>query len=305
MRDGKLHFFDGRNAAKRVVIRVPRALIRQGIRLIQLLAGERHIRHGLHNVLVAVALADGMTADRVLLVILNEERFAVFFLALDAVLKGGNFLAAAHGRRGEKTYAAHLGAFPHGRAAAHPVRRDENRAFAHAEHQQIRGGIDQNARPHRVVPIIIMGKAPQGSFHAADGNRNIAVGFANQVTIDVDCAIRSPGRFAAWRINIGRTAALGGGVVIHHAVNHAGGDEKAVIRTAKTLEIVGVFPIRLGEHRNVVARGFQRADDDGRAEGRMIHIRVAADINKIRRIPAALAHIRNGCRGKKKTIGHI
>ena len=112
MRDGELHLFNGRNAALRVVIGVPRALIRQGIRLIQLLAGERHIRHGLNDVLIAVALADGMAADRILLVILNEERLAVFFLASDAILVRRNFDAGAHGRRREEAYAAHLGAFP-------------------------------------------------------------------------------------------------------------------------------------------------------------------------------------------------
>ena len=55
---------------------------------------------GLHDIAVAVALADGMAADRVLLVILNEKRFSVFLFALDAVFIRGNFPAAAHGRRG-------------------------------------------------------------------------------------------------------------------------------------------------------------------------------------------------------------
>ena len=99
VRNGKLHFFNGRNTAQRIVIRMPCPLIRQGIRMIQLFAGKRHIRHGLHDIAVAVTLADGMAADRVLLVILNEKRFAVFLFALDAVFIRGNFPAAAHGRR--------------------------------------------------------------------------------------------------------------------------------------------------------------------------------------------------------------
>ena len=305
MRDGELHLFNGRNAAQRVVIGVPRALIRQGIRLIQFLAGERHIRHGLNDVLIAVALADGMAADRILLVILNEERLAVFFLAPDAVLVRRNFDAGAHGRRREEAHAAHLGTFPDGRAAAHPIRRDEDGAFAHAEHQQIRAGIHQNARPNGVIPVIVMREAAERSLHAADGDGNIAVGLANQAAIDIDRAIRPLGRLAAGGIHIGGTAALGGGIMVHHAVNHAGGDEKTIVGTAEALEIIRIFPIRLGEHRDVIARGLERADNDGRAEGRMIHICVAADVDKIRRVPAALAHIGNGCRREKKTIGHI
>ena len=150
-----------------------------------------------------------------------------------------------------------------------------------------------------------MREAAERSLHAADGDGNIAVGLANQAAIDIDRAIRPLGRLAAGGIYVGGTAALGSGIMVHHAVNHAGGDEKTIIGTAEALEIIRIFPIRLGEHRDVIACGLERADNDGCAEGRMIHICVAADVDKIRRVPAALAHIGNGCRREKKTIGHI
>ena len=69
--------------------------------------------------------------------------------------------------------------------------------FAHAEHQQIRAGIHQNARPDGVIPVIVMREAAERGFHAADGDGNIAVSLANQAAIDIDRAIRPLGRLAA------------------------------------------------------------------------------------------------------------
>ena len=93
--------------------------------------------------------------------------------------------------------------------------------------------------------------------------------------------------------------------MIDHTVNNAGGNEKTVVRTSETLEIIRIIPMRLSEYGNAITCGFQRADDDRRAEGRVIDICVTADIDKIRCIPAALTHVRNGCGRKKKAICHV
>ena len=89
--DGKLHFFDSGYAAERVIIRMPCALIRKRIGMIQLVAVQRHIRNGLDEIGVAMPLADGVTANGILLVILNKECLAVFLFALYAVLEKTEF----------------------------------------------------------------------------------------------------------------------------------------------------------------------------------------------------------------------
>ena len=86
--------------------------------------------------------------------------------------------------------------------------------------------------------------------------------------------------------------------MVDHAVNDAGGDEKTVIRSAEAFEFLTVFIGRLRQNGNAVTCIFQRADNDSGAEGRVIDVGVAADIDKVRRVPASFEHIPNGCRGK-------
>lgn len=59
-----------------------------------------------------------------------------------------------------------LAAFPGGRAAAHPIRGDENRTLAHAEHQQIRTAVYKDTRTNGIVPVVIMREAAQRGFNA-------------------------------------------------------------------------------------------------------------------------------------------
>ena len=302
--DGELNLFYRRNAALRIVIRMPGSLEGERVYVIKLFTRERHVRHGLHNVSVAVFLADGMAAHGILLVVLNEECFAIFLFAGHAFLAGWDFDAAAHGRVGHVAYAAHLRAFPGGRAAAHPVRSHKNGALAHAEHQQIGRAVHQNAPAHAVVPVIVMRKLAQRRFDAADGDRNVAVSLTNQVAVNDHRAVGALGGLAAGGVYVGGTALFRCRVVIDHAVNHAGGHQKAVVRPAKTLEVRGASPVRLGEHGYAVAGGFQRARDHGGAEGWMVDIRVAVYVNKIRCIPAAGFHVLGGRRRKEKAICH-
>ena len=283
---------------------MPGALEGQGIDAVELFARERHVRHSLHDIPVAVLLADGMPAQGVLLVVLGEERFAVLLLARHAVLVGGNLKTAAHGGAGHVAHAAHLGAFPGGRAAAHPVRRDEDGALAHAEHQQISLTVHEDAAAHGVVPVIIVREAAKRRLNAADGDRDVAVGLADEVAVDDHRAVRAPGGLSAGGIHVGRAALFCGGVVIDHAVDDAGGDEKAVIRASKTLEIRRAVPAGLREHSDAVAGGFQRPGDDRGAEGRMIHICVAAHIDEVRCVPAARTQVVGGRRRKEKAVCH-
>lgn len=106
-------------------------------------------------------LADGVTANGILLVILNKECLAVFLFALYAVLERRNFDASAHRGGRKETDAAHFSAFPGWRAAAHPIRGDENRTLAHAEHQQIRTAVYKDTRTNGIVPVVIMCEAAQ------------------------------------------------------------------------------------------------------------------------------------------------
>ena len=304
VRKGELNLFNRGHAAQFVIIRMPGPLEGQGIDAVKFLAGERHIRLSLDHVALAVLLADGLAAHRVLLVVLHKECLTIFFLAGDAFLGGRNLNAAAQRGGSSVADAAHLGAFPCGCAAAHPVRRDENGTLAHAEHQQVCAAVHKHAAANGIVPVIVVSKPAKGSFHAADGDRNIAECLTDQVAVYNQRAVGALGALAAWGVHVGRTALFRGGIVIDHAVNHAGGNEEAVIRPAKTLEVRGVLPVRLSENGYAVTGSLKRTGNDGRTKGGMIDICVADDIDKIRRVPAALGHVLCCCRRKKKAIRH-
>lgn len=304
MRDGELHFFDGGNTASGVIIGVPRPLEGESVYIVQLLAGEGRIGNSLNNVSIAVLLADCVSTEGILLIILHKECVAIFFLASYTILIRRNFDAAALGGGGGIAHASHLGAFPCRGASAHPIGGDEDRTLAHAEHEQICAAVNQDARANGVIPIIIMRETAKGRLYAADSDWNIAICLANQTAIDINRAIGTACALSTGGIDVGGTALLRSGIMVHHAVDHASGDEKSIIWSAKTHEIMGILPAGLGEHGDAIARALKNAAENGTAKGRMIHICVAADENKIGRIPTANAHVAQSCRGKEKAICH-
>ena len=181
--DRELNLLNGGNAAERVIIRMPGALEGQGVGAVELLSAQRRIRLGLDDIAVAVLLADGVATVGILLIILSQECLAVLSLALYAVLVGRDLNAAAQRSRGHVADPSHLRAFPCLRAAAHPVCGDEDGTLAHAEHQQVGGGIRKDAGEHAIIPVIVVCEAAQRCFNAAHGNRNIAIRLADEPAV--------------------------------------------------------------------------------------------------------------------------
>ena len=84
--------------------------------------------------------------------------------------------------------------------------------------------------------------------------------------------------------------------MIDHRVNVAGGHQKAQPRLTEFHKRFVARPVGLRYHADLIAVGFQHACDDRRAEGRMIDVGVAADIDEIGLRPAALFHFFTGYR---------
>ena len=150
-----------------------------------------------------------------------------------------------------------------------------------------------------------MAEAAQARLHAANEDRYIAVRLPDAVAVHHHRAIRAHACLAAGGISVIVAALLGHGIVVDHAVDHAGGHQEAQARLAEALEGALVLPVRQAEHRHPVAGLLQHAADDGVPEGRVIHIGLANDIYEIRRIPAALAAFFQGHREKLLVHGFI
>ena len=84
---------------------------------------------------------------------------------------------------------------------------------------------------------------------------------------------------------------LGDGVVVHHGVHVAAADKEAQTGSAEDVNGLGISPVRLGDDDDAVAVAFQNPADDGVAEGMVVHISVADDIDEVTLLPAPFQHL--------------
>ena len=232
-------------------------------------------------------LAQALAADGVLLVVLDEKCLGVFLPVGAHLPVGGQLDAALIRRFAHVAYAPQAGKPGGVHAPGHPVGAFQDAGFAHAVHQQRRAGVHQNGVAHLVIPKVIVGEAAQAGLHPADEDGHVAVRLTDAVAIDNGGAVGAQTCPAAGGVGVVVAALFGHGVVVDHAVNHPGRHQKAQPGLAKAGEGRRVLPGRKAQHGHAIARMLQHAADDGMPEGRVIHIRVAAHIHKIRRVPAA------------------
>ena len=86
-------------------------------------------------------------------------------------------------------------------------------------------------------------------------------------------------------------AVLGHRIVVDHGVHVAGADEKAQARLAEHGDAGGVGPVGLADDAYLVAVRVEDAADDGHAKAGMVHVGVAADVDKVALVPAARIHV--------------
>ena len=154
---------------------------------------------------------------------------------------------------------------------------------------------------HPIVPVIIVGEAAQAGLHPADENRHILVGLPDAVAVDHRGPVGAHAGLAAGGIGVLLAALFRHGVMVDHAVNDPGGHQEAQARTSKTPEGALVLPGRKAQHGHPIACLLQNPADDGMPEGGMIHIRVTADEDKVRRVPAKGVHFLRG-NGQKAVV---
>ena len=71
----------------------------------------------------------------------------------------------------------------------------------------------------------------------------------------------------------------------------AGADEKAQARLAEHRDAGGVGPVGLADDTHLVAMRIEHAADDGHAKARMVHVGIAADVDKVALVPATCIHV--------------
>ena len=297
--EGKTHFLEGGYTAQLIVAGMSPAGERQVIDRIQLIGIERHSRRVLHQIpLTVLHLAQHAATYGILLAVFQHKGFGIGLGILGYLVVGGYHDSILRGLLGHVADTAELHQLMGRHATAHPVAAVDDGLFTHAVHQQRGGAVHQHAAANLIIPVIVMGKTTQRSFHAADEHRHAGIGFVDAVAINGHCSVRAHPCFAAGCVGILVAPLFGGGVVVHHAVNDAGGHQKTQLGLAKATKILCTVIFGQAQHGNAVSGMFQHAADDGMSKRGVIHIGFAHHIDKIRRIPAPLLHICHGNRQK-------
>ena len=295
--DREADLLDGGHAALAVVDRVRLADVGQLRHGVQLGGREGHGRGREDQAAVPVGLDHGAAPDGVVLVVLHQVRLGVGALVprhrlerrdQDRREAAGVRAVRREGRAADVRERLHrlprgetAGDLPHG-------------PLAHAVDEQVRPRVEEDGPPDLVLPVIIVGEAPQGRLQPADHDGDVRPEGADPLRIDDRRPVRAQARPATGGIGVVVAALLRGGVVGDHRVDVAAVDEDAVARAAEGRERLVAPPVRLGQDRDAVALCLQHAADDRRAEGGVIHVGIAGDEQEVIVPPAALFHLRLG-----------
>ena len=297
------HFLNGGDAAGLFIGGVIGAHVGQTVNPVHLPLGKGLLGRILHHKFFRpVGFHQCLAGKGVRVAILSIETLGILPLVFAEFLIGGQDLVGhRHRGFGGTVYSTvHKSDISGMEAAVEGFRHLHNGPLAHAVQQQIRLGIQQNGAFQLVGPVIVMGQTAQTGFDAADDNGNIMIDPANQIAIDHRGIVGPLAHDAAGGKGVVFAALLGDGVVIDHGIHIAAGDEEPQAGTAQGRDGLGVLPVGLGQNADFIAVGFQNPADDGMAEGRMIHIGIADDIDKIALLPAAGIHVGLG-NGQKFT----
>ncbi len=142
-----------------------------------------------------------------------------------------------------------------------------------------------------VLPVVVVGQAAQTCLDAADDDGGVLERLADEVTVDRDGSVGTVTLLAAGGIGVGVAAVLGHRIVVDHGVHIAGADQKAQARLAEHGDAGGVGPIGLADDAHLVAVCVEYAADDGHTKAGMVHVGVAADVDKVALVPAARIHV--------------
>ena len=296
----EFYLFDCGNASGLCITGMPGAHIGKIVDGVHFCGGQRFLRRILDNILIAVGLCQPLGSEWIAVCVLNPEGFGIAALVCFQFLISGqnNRRQAIIQFRRLEYGAVNIGDIFHVHAGIQRVRDFHDALFSHAVHQKIRLGVQQNGALHALGPVVIVAQPPQAGLDPADEDGNIPVGLADQVAVDNGGIVGPLAHDPAGSEGVRFASVLGDGVMVHHGIHIAAGNQKSKTGAAVNSNGLGIFPVRLRNDADAVAATFQHTADDCMAKGRVVHIGVADYIYKIAGLPAAIQHILSA-NGKK------
>ena len=290
----KLDLGKGRYAACRVVVGMPIACVGEFGNLVHLVCGECCRRRVLHHIdAVGVGLYQTMPGDGVHVLLLHIKTARVVELVGGKVVPAGQQVVVVD--LVERTRAVDgtvdVGDLIDRQSGIERVGDLDDRMLAHAVDEDVGARVEQYRALELVLPVVVVGQAAQACLDAADDDGSVLERLADEVAIDRDGSVGTAPLLAAGGVGVGVAAVLGHRIVVDHGVHVAGADEKAQARLAEHRDAGGVGPVGLADDTHLVAMRIEHAADDGHAKARMVHVGIAADVDKVALVPAACIHV--------------
>ena len=291
---GKLDLSKGRHAARRVVIGMPVACVGEFGHLVHLIGSERRRRRVLHHIdAVGVGLYQAMPGDGVHILLLHVKAARVVELVSGKVVPAGQQVVVVDlvERTRAVNGAVDIGDLIDGQPCVECVGDLDNRVLAHAVDEDVGARVEQHRALELVLPVVVVGQATQACLDATDNDGGVLKRLADEVAVDRDGSVGAVPLLATGGIGVGMATVLGHRIVVDHGVHVAGADQKAQARLTEHRDAGGVGPVGLADDAHFVAVRVEDAADDGHTKAGVVHVGVAADVDKVALVPAARIHV--------------
>ncbi len=234
-----------------------------------------------------------MTGDGVHILLLHVKAARVVELVGGKVVPAGKQVVVIDlvERAGAVDGAVDIGDLIDGQSGVERVGDLDNRVLAHAVDEDVGARVEQHRALEFVLPVVVVGQATQACLDAADNDGSVLERLADEVTVDRDGSVGTVPLLATGGIGVGVAAVLGHRIVVDHGIHVAGTDEKAQTRLAEHRDAGGVSPVGLADNAHLVAVRVEHAADDGHTKARVVHVGVAADVDKVALVPTARIHV--------------
>lgn len=163
--------------------------------------------------------------------------------------------------------------------------------LAHAVDEDVGARVEQYRALELVLPVVVVSQAAQACLDAADDDGSVLERLTDEVAVDRDGTIGAVPLLATGGIGVGMATVLGHRIVVDHGVHVAGADQKAQARLTEHRDAGGVGPVGLADDAHFVAVRVEDAADDGHTKAGVVHVGVAADVDKVALVPAARIHV--------------
>ena len=267
----------------------------QVVEPVQLLPGQGALGR-VHNEEPALTgLHHAAAPDGVVFVVLQLSGYGILFFILPDALVGGRRhrpINALFRTLAQKCRAPDVGNILHRRLSGKPPGDFSRGRLPHAVHQQIRRCIKENRPAHLIVPIVVVGKAPQRRLQPADDNGCAASeGLPGPVGIHNGSPVGTITHLTPRGVEILVPPPLRHGVVGHHTVQVSPSDEHAKPGLSHFGKGRVVVPIRLGKHCHPIALCLQKPGDKRAAEAGVVDVGISHHHQEIIVVPVPGPHL--------------